>query len=68
MWTGPLAHLSLSSVDVVDKDQDFLSGIGVSTALVPRMKMKTQKVKILFTILHIKEMKMFTMPINLKNG
>ena len=47
MWTGPLARLSLSSIDVVDKGQDFRSGIWVSTALVPWMKMKTQRVKIL---------------------
>ena len=42
MWTGPLARLSQSSVDVVDKDQDSRSGIWVPTARVPRMKMKTQ--------------------------
>ena len=28
MWTGPLASLSLSSVVVLDKDQDSRSGIG----------------------------------------
>ena len=46
MWTGPLACLSLSFVDVVDMDQDSRSGIWVSTALVPCKKMKTQRVKI----------------------
>ena len=41
MGTGPLACLSLSSIDVVDKDQDSRSGMWISTALVPKMKMKT---------------------------
>ena len=35
----------LATPDVVDKDQDFLSGIWVSTALVPQMKTKTRRVK-----------------------
>ena len=32
---------SAPKLDVVDKDQDSQSGIWVSTALVPQMKMKT---------------------------
>ena len=46
MWTGPLACLSLSSVDVVDKDQVFRSGIWVSIALVPSDENETPRVKI----------------------
>ena len=49
MWTGPLACLSLSSVDVVDKDQVSQSGFWVSNVLVPQMKMKTQRVKMFYS-------------------
>ena len=52
MWTGPLACLSLSSVIVVDKDQDSPVWNWVSTALVPRMQMKTRRVKIYHFTLH----------------
>ena len=45
MWTGPLACLTLSSVIVVDKDQDSPVWNWVSTALFPRMQMKTRRVK-----------------------
>ena len=40
---------SLSSVDVVDKDQDSRSEVWVSTALVPQMKMKTQRVEMFYS-------------------
>ena len=45
MWTGPLACLSLSSVDVVDKDQDSQSGIGSLLFLLPRCKSKLEELK-----------------------
>ena len=49
MWTEPLGCLSLSSIDVVDKDKDSRSRIWVSTALVPRMEMKTLRVKMFYS-------------------
>ena len=49
----PTSGLSLSSVVVVDKDQDSWSGIWVSTALVPRMKMKLQELKQCYTLQYI---------------
>ena len=44
MWTGPLACLGLSSIDVLDKDQDSWSGIGSLLFLFPRMWKKTRRV------------------------
>ena len=52
MWTGPLACLSLPSIIVVDKDQDSPVWNWVPTALVPRMQMKTRRVKIDHLTLH----------------
>ena len=45
MQTGPLACLSLSSVDKVDKAQDSQSGIGSLLLLFPRCKWKLKDLK-----------------------
>ena len=45
MWTGPLAYLSLSSVDVLDKDQGSQSGIGSLLLLFTGFERKLKELK-----------------------